>query len=185
MSKCIIERKHQKVSIYSEMISLDIKRNPENRRTKLFLRILRKQQMLYTNQEKRVLKNVLLGILRFILFDKYCVEIDSSTIIGGGLRIPHLQGIVIAKNVVIGNDCTVFHQVTIGVNEKKSVSDAPYIGNNVYIGVGAKIIGNIKVGDNVTIGANAVVTQDIPENAIVTGFNNIKYKKDNQNADIN
>lgn len=164
------------MSIYNEILLLDKKRNPENRRTKLFLTILRKQQMLSANQGTKSILSVLLKVFRFVLFDKYCVEIDSSTKIGGGLRIPHLQGIVISKNAVIGNDCTVFHQVTIGVNEKKSVNDAPYIGNNVYIGVGAKIIGNIQVGNNVTIGANAVVTQDVPDNATVTGFNKIKYE---------
>lgn len=138
------------------MILLDLKRNSENRRTKLFLRILRKQQILSANQGKKSIKCIIRDFTIYF-FDKYCVEIDGSTKIGGGLRISHLQGIEIAKTAVIGTNCTVFCQVTIGVNEKRSVSDAPHIGDNVYIGVGAKIIGNIKVGSNVTVGANAVV----------------------------
>lgn len=83
---------------------------------------------------------------------------------------PHgFAGIFIAANAIIGDGCTIFHQVTIGSNTFRDSKGfgAPKIGNNVYIGAGAKIIGNVTVGDNARIGANAVVTQDVPANATV------------------
>lgn len=96
--------------------------------------------------------------------------IPSNVKIGNECVFPHgLNGVFISQGAVIGDGCTIFHQVTIGSNtlpDSKSPG-APVIGNNVYIGAGAKIIGGIKIGDNVRIGSNAVVVVDIPENATV------------------
>ena len=100
---------------------------------------------------------------------RYGIEIQATTKIGKALFIPHFGGIVIHKNAVIGNNCTILHGVTIGINSFKSITEVAEIGDNVIIGAGAKIIGNIKIGDNVTIGANSVVTKDIPDNAVVAG----------------
>ena len=74
-----------------------------------------------------------------------------------------LYGIIISHNAVIGANCTIFHQVTIGEGK----GGAPRIGNNCSIGAGAKIIGGIKIGNNVKIGANCIVVEDIPDNATV------------------
>mgnify|MGYP003278202103 CR=1 FL=1 len=74
-----------------------------------------------------------------------------------------LNGIIIAAGAVIGKNCFLSHQVTIG----RSNGGAPVIGDNVYIGPGAKIFGDINVGDNVRIGANCIVFEDIPNNATV------------------
>lgn len=98
-------------------------------------------------------------------------EIPLQTFIGKGLRIVHMNGIVVSQYARIGENCTVFQQVTIGA--VSGVNGAPQIGNNVYIGDGAKILGAIKIGDNVKIGANAVVTHDIPDNVTVVGINQI------------
>lgn len=65
---------------------------------------------------------------------------------------------------MIGSNCTIFHQVTIGEGK----DGAPIIGDEVLIGAGAKIIGNVKIGANSKIGVNAVVVHDVPENSIVT-----------------
>lgn len=79
-------------------------------------------------------------------------------------NLPHgLYGIIVSKNAIIGANCTIFHQVTIGEGK----GGAPEIGDNCYIGAGAKIIGNIVIGDNVKIGANCVVVEDIPDNCTV------------------
>lgn len=79
-------------------------------------------------------------------------------------RLPHgLNGIIVSHNAVIGKNCTILHQVTIGEGK----SGAPVIGDNVMIGAGAKLIGGIQVGNNVKIGAGCVVTRDVPDNATV------------------
>ena len=79
-------------------------------------------------------------------------------------HLPHgLNGIVISHNAIIGENVTIFHQVTIGEGN----GGAPTIGDNCYIGAGAKIIGGIKIGNNVRIGAGCVVFRDIPDNATV------------------
>ncbi|WP_283676433.1 serine O-acetyltransferase [Clostridium perfringens] len=91
------------------------------------------------------------------------------------MRLVHLNGIVINKNSIIGDNATIFHQVTIGANENGKDNDkAPKIGKNVYIGAGAKIIGDICIGNNVKIGANAVVTRSVGDNCTVVGNNIIK-----------
>ncbi len=93
--------------------------------------------------------------------------------------MPHLNGIYIHPDASLGENCTIFQQVTIGVNEMDLVNfgKAPKIGNRCYIGAGAKIIGCITIGDDVRIGANAVVCKDIPSESTVVGFNKIIEKK--------
>jgi serine acetyltransferase len=90
--------------------------------------------------------------------------------------LPHgLRGIFITDKAFIGENATIFHQVTIGVSGL-TADTAPVIGDNCFIGAGAKIIGSIKIGDNVKIGTNAVVTKDIPDGCTVVGFNKIINK---------
>lgn len=82
--------------------------------------------------------------------------------------LPHPVGIVIGNGVILGENCIIYQNVTIG---GKSLSEFAYpvIGNNVTIFANALIIGNVKIGDNVTIGAGTVVLKDIPDNMIVIG----------------
>ena len=93
-------------------------------------------------------------------------DIPLNSLIGGGLMIPHPNGIVIHPEAKIGNNCIIFQQVTIG----KGRGGVPTIGHNVSIGAGAKVLGKITIGDNVVIGANSVVTKSIPCNVIVKGI---------------
>lgn len=93
-------------------------------------------------------------------------DIPLQTKIGGGLLLPHPNGVVIHPTVVIGPNCLIFQQVTIGVIEG---SGAPVIGGHVDIGAGAKIIGGVHVGDHALIGANAVVTRDVPADCVARG----------------
>jgi serine O-acetyltransferase len=89
-------------------------------------------------------------------------EIDLSCEIGGGLLIPHPNGIVIHPGSKIGVNCLIFQQVTLaGIVE---------LGYHVDIGAGAKLIGPLKIGTNVRIGANSVVTKDIPDGVSVAGI---------------
>lgn len=79
-------------------------------------------------------------------------------------NLPHgLNGIIVSHNVVVGKNCTIFHQVTIGEGR----GGAPVIGDNVMIGAGAKLVGGIRIGNNVRIGAGCVVMQDVPDNTTV------------------
>lgn len=104
------------------------------------------------------------------LMKKYCADIPVNINIPESTVFPHdICGIYISHGAVIGENCTIFQQVTIGSNTipKHKRNGSPIIGDSVYIGAGAKIIGKCKVGNNVRIGANCVVTEDIPENATV------------------
>ena len=85
--------------------------------------------------------------------------------------MPHLNGIFIHHNASLGENCTIFQQVTIGVNEFRDNAKAPQLGNRVYVVAGAKLIGAICIGDDVRIGANAVVTKDVPSGTTVVGYN--------------
>ncbi|MFQ5750684.1 MAG: serine O-acetyltransferase [bacterium] len=95
------------------------------------------------------------------------ISIPVECEIGKGLRIHHFGGIVLHPNTRIGDNCTLYHQVTIG--DKGGFGGAAEIGDNVLIGVGAKIIGEITIGDNCKIGANSVVAKSIPPDSIVFG----------------
>lgn len=88
------------------------------------------------------------------------IPINSS--IGGGLLIPHPNGIVIHPEARIGCNCLIFQQVTIGATSR----GIPTIGGHVDIGAGAKIIGPVHVGDHSRIGANAVVRTDVPPHGV-------------------
>lgn len=94
-------------------------------------------------------------------------EIPLGTKIGGGLVMPHPNGIVIHPEAEIGPNCLVFQQVTIGTTGKRM--GAPRIGGHVDIGAGARILGPVTVGNHALIGANAVVVRDVPEGRIAAG----------------
>jgi len=96
---------------------------------------------------------------------KYGMVISLKAEIGKNFWIEHFNGVVIGRYSVIGDNCTVYQQVTIG----QSGGHSPVIGKNVTIYAGAKVVGNIKVGDNVIIGANAVVVKDLPDNCTAAG----------------
>jgi serine O-acetyltransferase len=86
-------------------------------------------------------------------------EIDLNSTIGGGLLLPHPNGIVIHPAAVIGPNCMIFQQVTIGTTARGGY---PVIGGHVDIGAGARILGPVTIGDHAVIGANAVVLCDVP-----------------------
>jgi serine O-acetyltransferase len=95
----------------------------------------------------------------------YNIEIYSSARIGRRLIIPHGGTLIIAPRTVVGDDCILRHNVTLG--RARSTDDAPVIGNRVAIATGAVILGSITIGDGVEIGPNAVVLTDVPEGATV------------------
>lgn len=100
----------------------------------------------------------------------YQIQIPISTSIGGGLKFAHYGGIVLAGSVVIGDNCTLHQNVTIGNGFSSNNSGHPIIGDNVIIFPGAVIVGNVRVGNHVLVTANSVVTKDVPDNCIVGGI---------------
>lgn len=106
------------------------------------------------------------------------IHLPRGAKIGGGLRIWHFGGIVLNPDTVIGKNCTLRHNVTIG--NRNHDHDVPVFGDNVDIGVGAVIMGAIKIGNNVSIGANAVVLCDVPDNHIAVGVPAKIYPKKNK-----
>jgi serine O-acetyltransferase len=95
------------------------------------------------------------------------ISIPVEAQIGKGLRIHHFGGIILHPEVVIGDYCTLYHDVTLG--DRGGWGSAPRIGNNVLIGAGAKVLGDIEIGDGSMIGANAVVLTSVPPNSIAVG----------------
>lgn len=97
------------------------------------------------------------------------IEIHPGAQIGRRLMIDHGMGIVIGETAIIGDDCTIYHQVTLGGTGKEKLKRHPTIGNNVLIGAGAKLLGPIIIEDNVKIGAGAVVLKSVESNSTVVG----------------
>lgn len=93
-------------------------------------------------------------------------DIPINTRIGGGLLMPHPNGIVIHPDSSIGPNCLIFQQVTIGSRN----GGVPHIGGHVDFGAGAKVLGPITVGEHAVIGANAVVLTDVPAHASAVGI---------------
>ncbi|NLN05387.1 MAG: serine O-acetyltransferase [Clostridiaceae bacterium] len=109
------------------------------------------------------------------------IEIHPGAKIGEGLFIDHGNGVVIGETAEIGNNCTIYHQVTLGgTGTQKHKKRHPTVGDNVLIGAGAKILGPVKIGNNSLIGAGSVVLNDIPDNCTVTGMKARIVKMDGQ-----
>jgi serine O-acetyltransferase len=93
-------------------------------------------------------------------------DIPLTCQIGGGLLIPHPNGIVIHPDATIGVNCLIFQQVTIGT---RNAAGTPKIAGHVDIGAGAKILGPVRIGAHARIGANAVVVADVGDGAVAVG----------------
>lgn len=96
------------------------------------------------------------------------ISIPPETKVGPGLMVLHFGGVVINGAAVIGTDCTLHHEVTIG--NRISGGGSPVIGDRVMIGVGARVLGEIQVGNDAEIGANAVVLSSLPDGAVAVGI---------------
>lgn len=98
------------------------------------------------------------------------IEIHPGAVIGRRLFIDHGLGIVIGETAEIGDDVTLFHQVTLGGTGKDKGKRHPTVENNVIISAGVKVLGPVIIGENSKIGANAVVLCDIPAYATAVGI---------------
>jgi len=98
------------------------------------------------------------------------IEIHPGAKIGKGLFIDHGMGTVIGETVVIGDNCTLFHNVTLGGTGHHIGKRHPTVGNNVLIGANATILGPCIIGSNIKIGAETViVNKNVPDNSTVVG----------------
>jgi serine O-acetyltransferase len=98
------------------------------------------------------------------------IEIHPAAKLGRRLVIDHGMGVVIGETAEIGDDCYLYHQVTLGVARTSGGKRHPTVGNNVIIGAGAKVLGPIHVGDNARVGANSVVLDNVPNDTSVVGL---------------
>lgn len=98
------------------------------------------------------------------------VEIHPRAKIGKNLYIDHGIGTVIGETAVIGDNCLIYHNVTLGSTKNIKGKRHPTIGNNVLIGTGSIVLGDITIGDNVKIGAGSIILVDILPNQTVVGL---------------
>lgn len=97
------------------------------------------------------------------------IEIHPGAKLGRRLVIDHGMGIVIGETAEVGDDCLIYHGVTLGGTGKDQGKRHPTIGNNVLLSTGSKVLGPFKVGDGARIAANAVVLKEVPEDATAVG----------------
>ena len=97
------------------------------------------------------------------------IEIHPAAKIGKGFFIDHGMGVVIGETAEIGDNCLLYHNVTLGGVNLSKTKRHPTLGNNVVVGAGAKVLGAITIGDNVRIGANSVVLKDVAPDSVVVG----------------
>ena len=113
------------------------------------------------------------------------IEIHPGARIGRRFFIDHGMGIVIGETAEIGDDCSIYHGVTLGGTTWQKGKRHPTLKNNVVVGAGAKILGPITISDGARIGCNAVVVKDIPEGATVVGVPGhvvVKQEKQDKSA---
>lgn len=108
-------------------------------------------------------------LITLLIFLIYNSKVPHQAKIGKGTKLGYGGiGVVIHSKAIIGENCNIGQQVTIGGGNSR-YEGVPIIGNNVHISKGAIVFGGITIGNNVTIGANAVVNKPVPDNAIVAG----------------
>jgi len=98
------------------------------------------------------------------------IEIHPGATIGRRVFIDHGMGVVIGETAIIGNDCTLYHGVTLGGTSWNKGKRHPTLESGVVIGAGAKVLGPITIGEGAKIGSNAVVVKDVPANATAVGI---------------
>lgn len=113
------------------------------------------------------------------------IEIHPGARIGRRFFIDHGTGVVIGETAEIGDDCTLYHGVTLGGTTWEKGKRHPTLKDNVVVGAGAKVLGPIVVGEGARVGSNAVVTKDVPEGATVVGVPGrvVERKKDEMSSE--
>ncbi len=112
------------------------------------------------------LARVLSGLVRWLTG----IEIHPGACIGRRFFIDHGMGVVVGETAEIGDDCTIYHGVTLGGTTWEKGKRHPTLGDNVVVGAGAKVLGPVTIGAGARIGSNAVVVKDVPQGATVVGI---------------
>jgi serine O-acetyltransferase len=99
----------------------------------------------------------------------FAIDINPAARLGIGIMLDHGTGIVIGETAVVGDNCSILQNVTLGGTGKETGDRHPKIGDNVLLSVGAKVLGNIKVGDCSVVGAGSVVLKEVPPRTTVAG----------------
>jgi serine O-acetyltransferase len=118
-------------------------------------------------------KYSLYPLVKYILLRcryKYGIVIPEYTVIGPGLFINRFGGIYINGDAIIGSNVNLTHGIMLGQANRGPLMGSPIVGDRVFLAAGCKIIGRVKLGNGAVVGANAVVTKDVPENAVVGGI---------------
>jgi serine O-acetyltransferase len=118
--------------------------------------------------QPRLVRGVLCRVYRVLyryVRNHYGIELPETAVVGRRLVIGHQGGTIIHPYAVIGDDCLIRQNVTIGATSDETAKYAPTLGNKVQVGCGAAIIGKITIGDGVRIGPNAVVMTNVPAGA--------------------
>lgn len=110
--------------------------------------------------------------VRYRIFYKYGIHISPGSQLGKNIVFPHPQGIIIGDGAIVGDDCIIYHQVTLGKKRGAldETRDYPIIGNNVVIFPGAKIIGGVEVGNNAIIAPNSVIINNVEPDSVYAGI---------------
>jgi serine O-acetyltransferase len=123
-----------------------------------------------TARKKGVLTRFLFALYRFMfryIRNHYGIELPATTVVGRRLLLAHQHGIVIHPHAVIGDDCVILHNCTVGATTRARIQQAPKLGNRVQLGCNVVIIGNVVIGDDVRIGPNATIMTNIPAGTTV------------------
>ncbi|WP_298693155.1 serine acetyltransferase [uncultured Sulfuricurvum sp.] len=150
----------------------DYSANIGNTKGRLVLFLFRSAQIC-----RRAPKPILILSIPYLIFYRIIVEwilgieLPWNTSVGSGLKLYHGQGLVVNDHSIIGSNCTLRHNTTIGHKELSNgtFSASPIIGDNVDIGSNVVIIGPVTIGDNVIIGAGSVVVKSLESNAVYAG----------------
>lgn len=131
------------------------------------------RQLRLVEYYKNSTKNKILFLWHFFLYKRLSFKLHITiypNTVDAGFHIYHIGGFThIGPQCKIGRNCTILPNVVFGNKYENPNNSHIIVGDNCYFGLGAKIFGSVKIGNNVIVGANAVVTKDIPDNAVVGG----------------
>lgn len=114
-------------------------------------------------------RSVLAFLIQNQVSEVFSMDIHPGARIGPGIVFDHGTGVVIGETAVIGNNVTIFHDVTLGGTGKVEGDRHPKIGDGVLIGAGAKVLGNVRIGEKAKIGAGSLVLKEVPAKATAVG----------------